>query len=147
MYYQQELHQLVRLCEAWRDYGVLFARNINHWLCRSVSSFRWKITALMVVRGYRDNNEGRYARVTLYTAGHLHTAVPHCWYSRAPIVHTAVPPLFTQPCPGEQWARLCVFTLQGCVQAARLCRWPVVMYKGQNTGTYLTQRKHINNME
>ena len=39
-------------------------------------------------------------------------------------------PLFTQPCrhcshsraPGEQWARLCVFTLQGCVQAARLCR-------------------------
>ena len=39
-------------------------------------------------------------------------------------------PLFTQPCPhcshsrapGEQWARLCAFTLQGCVQAARLCR-------------------------
>ena len=38
--------------------------------------------------------------------------------------------LLTQPCPhcshsrapGEQWARLCVFTLQGCVQAARLCR-------------------------
>ena len=39
-------------------------------------------------------------------------------------------PLFTQPCPhcshsrapGEQWARMCVFSLQGCVQAARLCR-------------------------
>ena len=31
------------------------------------------------------------ARVILYTAGHLHTAVPHCWHSRAPIVHTAVP--------------------------------------------------------
>ena len=30
-------------------------------------------------------------RVTLYTAGHLHTAVPHCSHSRAPIVHTAVP--------------------------------------------------------
>ena len=30
-------------------------------------------------------------RVTLYTARHLHTAVPHCWHSRAPIVHTAVP--------------------------------------------------------
>ena len=29
--------------------------------------------------------------VTLYTAGHLHTAVPHCSHSRAPIVHTAVP--------------------------------------------------------
>ena len=44
--------------------------------------------------------------------------------------------LFTQPCPhcshsrapGEQWARLCVFTLQGCVQAARLCRGsPVIL--------------------
>ena len=31
------------------------------------------------------------ARVTLYIAGHLHTAVPHCSHSRAPIVHTAVP--------------------------------------------------------
>ena len=47
----------------------------------------------------------------------------HGWPSTQPgtctqpclIVHTAVPPLFTQPCPGEQWARLCVFTLQGCV--------------------------------
>ena len=32
-----------------------------------------------------------FPRVTLYTAGHLHTAVPHCSHSRAPIVHTAVP--------------------------------------------------------
>ena len=32
-----------------------------------------------------------HTRVTLYTAGHLHTAVPHCSHSRAPIVHTAVP--------------------------------------------------------
>ena len=31
------------------------------------------------------------SRVTLYTAGHLHTAVPHCSHSRAPIVLTAVP--------------------------------------------------------
>ena len=31
------------------------------------------------------------SRVTLYTAGHLRTAVPHCSHSRAPIVHTAVP--------------------------------------------------------
>ena len=50
-----------------------------------------------------------------------------------PIVHTAVPPLFTQPCPGEQWTRLCVFTLQGCVQAARLCRGsPVVTSQRRN---------------
>ena len=34
----------------------------------------------------------QWTRVTLYTAGHLHTAVPHCSHSRAPIVHTAVPP-------------------------------------------------------
>ena len=31
------------------------------------------------------------SRVTLYTAGHLHTAVPHCSHSRATVVHTAVP--------------------------------------------------------
>ena len=49
-------------------------------------------------------------------------------HSRA-LAHSRAP-LFTQPCPHcshsraprEQWARLCVFTLQGCVQAARLCR-------------------------
>ena len=32
-----------------------------------------------------------FPRVTLYTAGHMHTAVRHCSHSRAPIVHTAVP--------------------------------------------------------
>ena len=55
-----------------------------------------------------------------------HTGDP--LHSRA-LAHSRAP-LFTQPCPhcshsrapGEQWARLCVFTLQGCVQAARLCR-------------------------
>ena len=49
-------------------------------------------------------------------------------HSRA-LAHSRAP-LLTQPCshcshsraPGEQWARLCVFTLHGCVQAARLCR-------------------------
>ena len=55
-------------------------------------------------------------------------------HSRA-LAHSRAP-LFTQPrphcshsrAPGEQWARLCVFTLQGCVQAARLCRGsPVIM--------------------
>ena len=30
-------------------------------------------------------------QVTLYTTGHLHTAVPYCSHSRAPIVHTAMP--------------------------------------------------------
>ena len=38
-----------------------------------------------------SEREQRNSRVTLYTAGHLHTAVPYCSHSRAPIVHTAVP--------------------------------------------------------
>ena len=54
-------------------------------------------------------------------------------HSRA-LAHSRAP-LFTQPCthcshsraPGEQWARLCIFALQGCVQAARLCRGSPVM--------------------
>ena len=56
-------------------------------------------------------------------------------HSRA-LAHSRAP-LFTQPCPhcphsrapGEQWAPLCVFTLQGCVQAARLCRGSPVIIK------------------
>ena len=55
-------------------------------------------------------------------------------HSRA-LAHSRAP-LFTQPCPhcshsrapGEQWARLCVFTLQGCVQTARLCRGSPVQF-------------------
>ena len=54
-------------------------------------------------------------------------------HSRA-LAHSRAP-LFTQPCPhcshsstpGEQWAGQCVFTLQGCVQAAQLCRGSPVM--------------------
>ena len=56
-------------------------------------------------------------------------------HSRA-LAHSRAP-LFTQPCPhcshsrapGEQWARLCVFTLQGCVQVAWLCRGSPVVVK------------------
>ena len=39
----------------------------------------------------REKTRHPLSRVTLYTAGHLHTAVPNCSHSRAPIVHTAVP--------------------------------------------------------
>ena len=60
------------------------------------------------------------------TKGPYNTGDP--LHSRAPAHSRA--PLLTQPCPhcshsrapGEQCARLCVFTLQGCVQAVRLCR-------------------------
>ena len=62
----------------------------------------------------------------------IHTGDP--LHSRA-LAHSRAL-LFTQPCPhcshsrapGEQWARLCVFTLQGCVQAARLCRGSPVIH-------------------
>ena len=39
----------------------------------------------------KDNVGTILSKETLYTAGHLHIAVPHCSHSRAPIVHTAVP--------------------------------------------------------
>ena len=53
------------------------------------------------------------SRLTLYTAGHLHAALPHCWHSCAPIVHTAV--------PQENNEHGLVY-LRCSVQAARLCR-------------------------
>ena len=56
--------------------------------------------------------------MTLYTAGHLHTAVPHCSHSRVPIVHTAV--------PRENNEHGCVYLpcravckLPGCVEVTR----------------------------
>ena len=45
---------------------------------------KWHLENYMIIARASDT------RVTLYTAGHLHTAVPHCSHSRAPIVHTAV---------------------------------------------------------
>ena len=48
-----------------------------------------------------------YTRVTLYTAGHC--------TQPCPIVHTAVPPLFTQPCPGR------TMSTAVCIYVARLC--------------------------
>ena len=50
---------------------------------------------------------------------------PHCWHSRA---------------PGEQWARLCIFTLQGCVQAARLYRGSPV---SNSESISVSSRHHI----
>ena len=72
-------------------------------------------------------------------------------HSRA-LAHNRAP-LFTQPCPhcshsrapGEQWARLCVFTLQDCVQAARLCRGsPVLLdFKEQISVKFESMCKNI----
>ena len=72
-------------------------------------------------------------------------------HSRA-LAHSRAP-LFTQPCPhcshsrapGEQWARLCVFTLQGCVQAARLCRGsPVCKWEMQRSLSRNIERNFYN---
>ena len=53
-------------------------------------TLHWKM--IKCIRDECKNfNRIQLSRVTLYTAGHLHTAVPYCSHSRAPIVHTAVP--------------------------------------------------------
>ena len=66
----------------------------------------------------------------LYWPGYYINRQYHGWPSTqpgtctqpCPIVHTAVPPLFTQPCRGRTMSTAVCITLQGCVQAARLCR-------------------------
>ena len=67
-----------------------------------------------------------FSRVTLYTAGHLHTAVPHCSHSRAPIVHTAV--------PRENNEHGCVYLrcravckLPGCVEGHPCFCWGILV--------------------
>ena len=75
----------------------------------------------------------------------------HRWFTGDPLHSRALAhsraPLFTQPCshcshspaPGEQWARLCVFTLHGSVQAARLCRGSPVWFTSSKTRWQLQQ--------
>ena len=58
---------------------TILIRNCNV-ICKHRCFRCWKLISLIP-----------FPRVTRYTAGHLHTAVPHCSHSRAPIVHTAVP--------------------------------------------------------
>ena len=102
LWWQQVISQLAPIDERYIPFSQQAWAMHNdsahkiHFINRCCTVLRWTLS-----------------RVTLYTAGHLHTAVAHCSHSRA---------------PGEQWARLCVFTLQGCLQAARLCRGsPVIM--------------------
>ena len=95
-----------------------------------------------------DRNCTLQPRVTLYTAGHLHTAVPHCSHSRAPIVHTAV--------PRENNEHGCVYLrcravckLPGCVEG-HPCNWIYLIYlfpkKPSQKGTLFefkyTERNH-----
>ena len=64
------------------------------------------------------------SRVTLYTAG---TCTQPC-----PIVHTAVPPLFTQPCPGR------TMSTAVCIYVAGLCAsCPAVLRVTRDSGTPL----------
>ena len=65
-------------------------------------------------------------RKPIYTGDPLHSrALAH---SRAPLLTQACSHCSHSRAPGEQWARLCIFTLHGCVQAARLCRGSSVIY-------------------
>ena len=64
---------------------------------------------------YIRNNRTQVPRVTLYTAGHLHTVVPHCSHSHAPIVHTAVPRENNEHgCVYLRYTAVC--KLPGCVE-------------------------------
>ena len=85
--------------------------------------------------------------VTSNTTGHpLHSrALAH---SRAPLLTQPCPHCSHSRAPGEQWARLCVFTLQGCVQAARLCRGSPVntsspMTRCHSTGWFIKSFLHF----
>ena len=104
---------------------------VCHWYffkaCHNIASRQWVAGTRCVSnqRRRRCKMASRKADESVNTGDPLHSrALAH---SRAP--------LFTQPCPhcshsrtpGEQCARLCVFTLQGCVRAAWLFRGsPVV---------------------
>ena len=110
------------------------ARGLTHWgrdkmdaISQTTlsSAFSWKKMSEFRLKFHW--NLFLRVQLTIFTGDPLHSrALAH---SRAP--------LFTQPCPhcshsrapGEQWARLCVFTLQGCVQAARLCRGSPVIFQ------------------
>ena len=79
------------------------------------------------------------SRVTLYTAGHLRTAVPHCSHSRAPIVHTAV--------PRENNEHGCVYLrcravckLPGCVEGHPCVTGPFVRGIRQSPDVFSSQR-------
>ena len=77
---------------------------LNCWLLKSFVGWQ------------QHSQQWMYPRVTLlYTAGHLHTAMPHCSHSRAPIVHTAVPRENNEH--GCVYLRCrAVYKLHGCVE-------------------------------
>ena len=99
-----------------RTYKSIFTIQRNTWigfwspLCFSHGLNNWPmIKPLLYI------NAVHISRVTLYTAGHLHTAVPHCSHSRAPIVHTAVPRENNEHgCVYLRWMAVC--KLPGCVE-------------------------------
>ena len=111
--------------QSWGGWSETLSRS----LCRHCNDMRW-------LHHFRMAGEA-HSRVTLYTAGHLHTAVPHCWHSRAPIVHTAV--------PRENNEHGCVYLrcravckLPGCVEGhpwhchgstmTTLIPWPITVF-------------------
>ena len=83
-----------RLCEQW-EHGCV---NNGARLCASARLCRGSPVSKRIINKL-DHSEAlvtvqaiwTITGLTLYIAGHLHTAVLHCSHSRAPIVHTAVP--------------------------------------------------------
>ena len=84
---------------------------------KQISLFLYSIVAFLFI--------ALFSRVTLYTAGHLHTAVPHCSHSRAPIVHTAVPRENNEHgCVCLRCRAVC--NLPGCVEGHPwFCNWNI----------------------
>ena len=99
------------------------------------------ISSLILMR----SNSSRFPTYTVVAPASNNIVSIHLWHIETGTKHwlnqgwpSTQPGTCTQPrshcshsrAPGEQWARLCVFTLHGCVQAARLCRgspvstWP-----------------------
>ena len=108
------------ICNKWQNMMQQISQAHNHvqhpreqgeWLRQNPSVAHCIIRPTPLGAGRTTPSQpGHYP---LSRAALLTRPCPHCSHSRA---------------PGEQWARLCVFTLQGCVQAARLCRGSPVIH-------------------
>ena len=82
---------LVRIVDEWRSIVtkvVISSAVYFCWYCRNTFGPPSHIGHFAFYAKVLDITN---SRVTLYTAGHLHTAVSQCSHSRASIVHTAVP--------------------------------------------------------
>ena len=78
-----------------------------HTCCCDMIAGKYTFFSQRVIIFFLNKSNPYFTLICIFNSNTLFTKWLHGWPS-------------TQP--EEQWARLCVFTLQGCVQAARLCR-------------------------